>query len=79
MLSEDVLIIGVLLFVALWFILRAICFKSCLVVVCSCVFQSFFAWRLPRLGKRELIVVLFVCSICACLALSVFSSSSCQE
>ena len=35
--------------------------------------------RLPRLGKRELILVLFirlfVCLICACLDLSVSSSS----
>ena len=32
--------------------------------------------RLPRLGKRELILVLFVrCSVCACLDLSVSSSS----
>ena len=31
--------------------------------------------RLPRLGKRELIYFSYVCSICACLDLSVSSSS----
>ena len=34
----------VLLFVALYFILRGnffFCFKSCLVLFCSCIFQSF--------------------------------------
>ena len=34
---------------------EAICFISYLVLFCSCVFQS-----LPRLGKRELILLLFV-------------------
>ena len=50
----------VLLFVALWFVLRAICFNSCLALFCSCVFSVLLALRLPRLGKRELILVLFV-------------------
>ena len=36
------------------------CFKRCLVLFCSCVFQSFIALRLPHLGKRELMLVLFV-------------------
>ena len=44
----------VLLFVALLFILWGD-FISYLVIFCSCVFQS-----LPRLGKRELILLLFV-------------------
>ena len=51
----------VLLFVALWFILRGDLFMSCVVLFCSCVFISvFLASRLPLLGKRELIFVLFV-------------------
>ena len=33
---------------------------SYLVLVCSCVFLVLLALRLPRLGKRKLILVLFV-------------------
>ena len=63
----------VLLFVALWFILR-----GDLLYVFSCVllflcFSVLLVLRLPRLGKRELILVLFI--RCACLDLSVSSSS----
>ena len=45
---------------------EAICFKSCLVLFCYCVFSVLLALRLPRLGKRELILVLFVrlCDLC---------------
>ena len=40
------------------------------------VFLVLLALRLPRLGTRELILVFsYVCSICACLDLSVPSSS----
>ena len=39
----------VLLFVALWFVLRAICFVSCLVFFVL-VFFGHFGLRLPRLG-----------------------------
>ena len=39
---------------------EAICFMSFLVLFCSCVFLVLWALRLPRLGKRELILVLFV-------------------
>ena len=39
---------------------EAICFMSYLVLFC-CVFSVLSALRLPRLGKRELILVLFVC------------------
>ena len=39
------------------------------------MFSVLLVLRLPRLGKRELILVLFVCSVCACLDLSVSSSS----
>ena len=38
-----------------------------LVQFCSCVFSVLLALRLPRLGKRELILVLFVCLIDLCL------------
>ena len=42
------------------------------------VFSVLLALRLPRLGKRKLILVLFyVCSIYACLVLSISSSSWC--
>ena len=34
-----------------------ICFMSYLVSFCSCVFSVLLALRLPRLGKRELILV----------------------
>ena len=39
--SKAVAPVLVLLFVALWFSLRAICFMSYLVLLYSCVFQSF--------------------------------------
>ena len=58
---------GVLLFVALWLILRGVCFMSYLVLICSCVFSLFLALHLPRLGKRELILVLFVRLFDLCL------------
>ena len=68
----------VLLFVALWFILRGDLFYVLPCVILFLCFSVLLALRLPRLGKRELILVLFyVCSICACLVLSVFSSSWC--
>ena len=77
--SKAVVPVLVLLFVALWFILRGdlvLCLTLCyFVLVC---FQSFLALQLPRLGKRELILVLFVRLFsCACLVLSVSSSSWC--
>ena len=58
--SKAVVPVLVLLFVALWFILR-----GDLLYVFSCVilflcFSVLLVMRLPRLGKRELIVVLFV-------------------
>ena len=53
----------------------------CFVLPCVILFLYFsvlLALRLLRLGKRELILVLFVlCSICACLVFSVSSSSLC--
>ena len=38
----------------------AICSKYCLVLVCPCVFSVLWALRLPRLEKRELILMLLV-------------------
>ena len=68
----------VLLFVPTWFILRGDLFY---VLPCAILFLCFsvlLALRLSRLGTRELVLVLFVrCSICACLVLSVSSSSWC--
>ena len=66
----------VLLFVALWFILRGDLLYVFPCVILFLCFSVLLVLRLPRLGKRELILVLFVrCSICACLDLSVSSSS----
>ena len=68
--SGAVVPVLVLLFVALWFILRGYLLY---VLPCGILFLCFsvlLALRLPRLGKRELILVLFVrffFSICACL------------
>ena len=45
-------------------------------VILLLCFSVLLLLRLPRLGKRELILVLsYVCSVCACLDLSVSSSS----
>ena len=65
--SKAVVPVLVLLFVALWFILRGI-FVLCL-TLCHCVlvFSVLLALRLPRLGKRELILVLFVRLFDLCL------------
>ena len=40
---------------------------SYLVLFCSCVFQSFLALRLSRLGKKELMFVSFVRLFDLCL------------
>ena len=76
-------VVPVLLFVALCFILRGDLFYALPCVVLFFYFSVHLALRLPCLGKRELILVLFVrlfdlcLSICACLDLSVSSSSWC--
>ena len=68
----------VLLFVALWFIIRGDLFYVLHCVILFLCFSVLLALRLPGLGKRELILVLlYVSSICACLVLSVSSSSWC--
>ena len=71
--SKAVVPVLILLFVALWFILR-----GCLLYVFPCVilfwcFSVLLVLRLPRLGKRECFS--YVCSVCAGLDLSVSSSS----
>ena len=65
--SKAVVPVLVLLFVALWFILR-----GDLLYVFQCVnlflcFSVLLVLRLPRLGKRELILVLFVSYFDLCL------------
>ena len=49
----------VLLFVALWFILRVDLVYVLPVLFCFC-FSILLALRLPRLGKRVLVLVLYV-------------------
>ena len=74
--SQAVVPVLVLLFVALWFILRGDLFYVLPYVILFMCFSVLLALRLPRLGKRELVLVLlYVCSIWACLVLSVSSSS----
>ena len=72
--SKAVVPLLVLLFVALWFILRGDLFYVLPCVILFLCFSVLLALRLPRLGKRECFS--YVCSSCACLDLSV-SSSSC--
>ena len=74
--AKAVVPVLVLLFVALWFILGGILFYVFLCVILFLCFLVVLVLRLPRSGKRELILVLFVrLSVCACLDLSVSSSS----
>ena len=74
--SKAVVPVLVLLFVALWFILGGDLLYVFQCVILFLCFSVLLVLRLPRLGKRELILVLSVrCSICACLDLSVSSSS----
>ena len=68
--SKAVVPVLVLLFVALWFILRSRRFVVWYVLPCVILFSSFsvfLALRLPHLGKRELILVLFVRLFDLCL------------
>ena len=59
--SKALIPLLVLLFVALWFILRGNLFYVLPCVILFLCFSVFLALRLPCLGKRELIFVLFVC------------------
>ena len=58
--SKAVVPVLVLLFVVLWFILRGDLFYVLSCVILSLCVSVLLALRLPRLGKRELIIVLFV-------------------
>ena len=62
-----VVLVLVLLFVALWFILRGDLFYVLPCVVLLLCFSVLLALRLPRLGKRELILVLFIPLFDLCL------------
>ena len=65
--SKAVVPVLVLLFVALWFVLRGGLFCVLPCVVLFLCFSVLLVLRLPRLGKRELILVLFVRSFDLCL------------
>ena len=65
--SKPVVPVLVLLFVALWFILRGDLFYVLLCVILSLCFSVLIALRLPRLGKRELTLVFFVRLFDLCL------------
>ena len=59
--------LDVLLFVALWFILRGDLLYAFPCVILFFCFSVLLVLRLPRLGKRELILVLFVPLFGLCL------------
>ena len=65
--SKAVVPMLVLLFIALWFILRGDLFYVLPRVILLLCFSVLLALRLPRLGKRELILVHFVRLVDLCL------------
>ena len=65
--SKAVVPVLVLLFVALWFVLRGDLLYVFPCVVLFLCFSVFLVLQLPRLGKRELILVLFVRLFDLCL------------
>ena len=65
--SKAVIPVLVLLLVALWFILRGNLFYVLPCVILFLCFSVLLALQLPRLGKRELILVLFVRLFDVCL------------
>ena len=65
--SKAVVPVLVLLFVALWFILRGNLLYVFPCVILFLCFSVLLVLRLPRLGKRELILVLFVSLFGLCL------------
>ena len=65
--SKAVVPLLVLLFVALWFILRGDLLYVFPCVILFLCFSVLLVLRLPRLGKRELILVLFVRLFGLCL------------
>ena len=76
--SKAVVPLLVLLFLALWFILRGDLLYVLPCVILFLCFSVLLVLRLPRLRKRQLILVLFVRLFDLCLfRLSVSSSSWC--
>ena len=65
--SKAVVPVLVLLFVALWFVLRGDWLYVLPCVILFLCFSVRLVWRLPRIGKRELILVLFVRLFDLCL------------
>ena len=65
--SEAVVLVLVLLFVALWFVLQGDLLYVFPCVMLFLCFSVLLVLRLPRLGKRELIFVLFVHLFGLCL------------
>ena len=65
--SKAVVPVLVFVFVALWFILRGDMFYVLPCVILFLCFSVLLALRLPRLGKRELVLVLFVRLFDLCL------------
>ena len=65
--SKAVVPVLALLFVGLWFILRGDLFYVLPCVILFLCFPVLLALRLPRLGKRELILLLFVRLFNLCL------------
>ena len=65
--TKAVVLVLVLLFVALWFILRGDLLYVFPCVILFLCFSVLLVLRLPRLGKRELILVLFVRLFGLCL------------
>ena len=65
--SKAVVLVLVFFFVALWFILLGNLFYVLPCVILFLRFSVLLALRLPRLGKRELILVLFVRLFDLCL------------
>ena len=63
----DICLVLVLRFVALWFILRGDLFYVLPCVILFLCLSVLLALRLPRLGKRELILVLFIRLFDLCL------------
>ena len=76
--SKAVVPVIFLLFVALWCILRGDLFYVLPCIILFLRFTVLLALRLPRLDKRELVLVLsYICWTRACLVLTVSSSSWC--
>ena len=65
--SKAVVPVLVLLFVALYFLLRGDLFYVLPFVILFLCFSVLLALQLPRLGKRELIIVLFIRLLDLCL------------